>query len=93
MNVTPIEDRVIIERDPAAEKLGNFFLSDTAKEKPRQGIVRAVGPGAFNGAGERIPMATKVDDKVVYGEFAGTEIRIDGVEYIIVRERELLYKL
>lgn len=89
MNARPILDRVIIEQDPAADKIGRFDLADTAKERPKQGTVVAVGPGAI-GVNGRIPMECKVGDKVQYGEFAGSNITIDDKEYVIVKEGELL---
>lgn len=93
MKVRPIEDRIIIKQDPAQNKMGAFDLADTAKERPRQGTVMAVGSGRRNPAGILIPMICIVGDKVQYGEFAGSNVDIDGSEYVVVRESDLLFVL
>ncbi len=93
MNARPVLDRIIIKQSEAQDKIGKFVLSDTAKEKPRQGIVIAVGPGDFNSLGKVIPMMTEVGDTVIYSEFAGQPIQFEGEEYIVIKEKELLVVL
>lgn len=93
MKVRPILDRIIIDQDPAENKMGKFDLADTAKERPRQGTVVATGPGAIGHDGKSLPMMSKVGDKVQYGEFAGSNVTIEGKEYVIVKESELLFIL
>ena len=91
MNVRPMEDRVILKAMDAQEKTsGGIFIPDNAKEKPQKGEVIAVGPGKSNDKGQRIEMTLKKGDKVLYGKYAGTEVTIDGVEYLIVRESDVL---
>lgn len=72
---------------------GGIVLPDTAKEKPVQGEVIAVGPGAMTEEGERIPIAVKAGDRVIYGKYAGTKVEIDGEEYLIVRESDILARI
>ncbi len=89
MNVKPLADRVIIEPKPAEEKTaGGLIIPDTAKEKPLEGTVVAVGPGT-----KEVTMEVKVKDKVLYGKYAGTEITVDGKEYLIMRQSDVLAKL
>ena len=86
MNVKPLADRVLIEPNPAEEKTaGGLFIPDTAKEKPLAGKVIAAGPGTND-----VKMEVKVGDQVLYGKYAGTEIKIDGEEYTIVRQSDVL---
>jgi len=86
-----MEDRVILKAMDAQEKTsGGIFIPDNAKEKPQKGEVIAVGPGKSNDKGQRIEMTLKKGDKVLYGKYAGTEVTIDGVEYLIVRESDVL---
>ena len=86
MNVKPLADRVLIEPNPAEEKTaGGLFIPDTAKEKPLAGKVIAAGPGTND-----VKMEVKVGDQVLYGKYAGTEIKIDGEEYKIVRQSDIL---
>ncbi len=85
INIKPLSDRVIVEPAPAEEKTpGGIIIPDTAKEKPQKGTVVAVGPGKKDE-----PMTVKVGDKVLYGKYAGTEINIDGKEYLIMRESDI----
>jgi chaperonin GroES len=85
INIKPLADRVIVEPAPAEEKTpGGIIIPDTAKEKPQKGTVVAVGPGKKDE-----PMTVKVGDKVLYGKYAGTEINIDGKEYLIMRESDI----
>lgn len=93
MEVKPVLDRIIIEQDEAENKIGSFAISETSKERPRQGTVVAVGNGAIGNNGQTIPMITKVGDKVMYGEFSGQTIYIEGKEYIVLKEGELLLVL
>jgi chaperonin GroES len=91
MKVKPMEDRVILKSMEAQEKTaGGIFIPDNAKEKPQKGEIVAVGPGKINEKGERNVMTLKVGDKVLYGKYSGTEVTIDGVEYLIVRESDVL---
>ncbi len=86
MKVKPLSDRVLIEPNPAEEKTaGGLFIPDTAKEKPLAGTVVAVGPGT-----SEVKMEVKVGDKVLYGKYAGTEINIDGKDYLIMRQSDVL---
>jgi chaperonin GroES len=86
-----MEDRVILKSMDAQEKTsGGIYIPDNAKEKPQKGEVIAVGPGKTNDKGQRIEMTLKKGDKVLYGKYAGTEVTIDGEEYLIVRESDVL---
>jgi chaperonin GroES len=87
---TPLHDRVLIRRVEEAETVrGGIIIPDSAKEKPQEGIVLAVGTGKFE-KGQTIPLAVKEGDRVLFGKYAGTEIKIDGEELLIVREEEIL---
>ena len=91
INLRPLGDRVLVE--PAEEteiKKGGIIIPDTAKEKPLEGKVVAVGSGRLDEDGKRIPLEVKVGDRVLVGKYAGTEIKIDEVEHVIVREDEVL---
>jgi len=91
MNVKPMEDRVILKSMEAeAKTAGGIIIPDNAKEKPQKGEIVAVGPGKMNDKGARNEMTVKVGDKVLYGKYAGTEVTIDGKEYLIVRESDIL---
>lgn len=91
MNVRPLQDRVLIKRVDSEEKTaGGLFLPSSAKEKPQEGEVIAVGPGKSNDKGEASPLTVKVGDRVLFGKYSGTEIKIDGVEHLIMREDDLL---
>jgi len=91
MNVRPMEDRIILKAMDAQEKTsGGIYIPDNAKEKPQKGEVIAVGPGKTSDKGQRIEMTLKKGDKVLYGKYAGTEVTIDGEEYLIVRESDVL---
>jgi len=91
MKVKPMEDRVILKSMEAQEKTaGGIFIPDNAKEKPQKGEIVAVGPGKVNDKGQRNEMTLKVGDKVLYGKYSGTEVTIDGEEYLIVRESDVL---
>ena len=89
----PLGDRVVIQPMPREEVTrGGILLPDTAKEKPMDGKVLAVGPGSLDDAGKRLPMDVKVGDIVIYAKYAGTEIKEDGEELIILRESDILAK-
>ena len=91
MNVRPLHDRIIIERiEETEQKVGGIIIPDTAKEKPQQGKVIAVGTGRIEKDGKVTPLDVKAGDKVLFGKYAGQEIKIDGQELLIVREEEVL---
>ncbi len=91
MKVKPLNDRVLVSRIEGEEKtVGGIIIPDTAKEKPQEGKVIAVGPGKVNENGERSPMAVKAGDRILFGKYSGTEIKIDGVEHLIMREDDIL---
>ena len=88
--VTPLADRVVVKPLEEAEQMrGGLYIPDTAKEKPQQGEVLAVGPGRFE-KGARVPMEVKVGNKVLYGKYSGTEITIEGEQVLILRESDVL---
>lgn len=91
INLKPLADRVIVKPAPAEEVTkGGIFLPDTAQEKPQRGEVVAVGPGKISEeTGKVIPLTVKVGDKVLYGKYSGTEVKIDGEEYLIMRESDI----
>ncbi len=90
-NIRPTDDRVLIKALEAEEKTtGGILLPDTAKEKPQRGKVVAVGPGKTLDSGERAPMTVKVGMTVIYGKYAGTEIKLESEEHTIMRENEIL---
>jgi len=89
--VKPLADRVVVKRiEEEEDKEAKIILPDTAKEKPQKGEIVAVGPGRLNEDGDRIKMELKVGDKVIFGKYAGTEITIDGKEFLIMREDDIL---
>ncbi|MFQ6615554.1 MAG: co-chaperone GroES [Fidelibacterota bacterium] len=91
LKIKPLADRVVVQPAEAEEiSKGGIILPDTAKEKPQQGTVVAVGPGKYSDAGTKIEMTVKKDHKVLYGKYSGTEVTIDGVEYVIMRESDIL---
>lgn len=86
MNIKPLSDRVLIEPNPAEEKTaGGLFIPDTAKEKPLAGKVVAVGPGT-----SEVKMEVKAGDTVLYGKYSGTEVSVDGKDYLIMRQNDIL---
>ena len=90
MNIKPLSDRVVIKPLEEMEvKKGNIIIPDTAKEKPMQGEVMAVGPGKTED-GKLVPMSVKKGDKILYGKYSGTEVTVDDVEYLIMRESDIL---
>lgn len=89
--ITPIGDRILLKRVEAEETTkGGIILPDSAKEKPREGIVLALGSGRLLKNGERAPFSVKVDDRVLFSSYAGTDIKVDGEEYVILSEDEIL---
>ncbi len=90
MNLKPLQDRVVVKPADAEEvSKGGIILPDTAQEKPQQGEVMAVGPGKIADSGELIKPQVKKGDKILYGKYSGTEITVDGKEYLIVRESDI----
>ena len=91
LKLKPLSDRVVVELDAAEEKSsGGIILPDTAQEKPQQGTVVAVGPGKASDAGTIVDMTVKAGDKVLYGKYSGTEITLEGTDYVIMRESDIL---
>ncbi len=91
MNLKPLGDRVVIEHVEQQEKsAGGVFLPDTAKEKPQEGIVAAVGTGRVSDDGKTIAMNVKVGDRVIYSKYSGSEVKVEGKEYLIVSEKDVL---
>ena len=88
--VAPLSDRVVVKATEETEQMrGGLYIPDTAKEKPQQGEVMAVGPGRTED-GKRVPMEVKAGDKVLYGKYSGTEVTIDGAQLLILRESDIL---
>ncbi len=91
MKIRPLQDRVIVKRLEEEEKTkGGIIIPDTAKEKPQEGKVIAVGKGKMSEDGKVIPLDVKVGDRILFGKYAGTEIKIDGEEHLIMREEDIL---
>jgi chaperonin GroES len=91
MKFRPLHDRVVVKRIEAEEKTtGGIIIPDTAKEKPQQGEVIAVGPGGRDESGKLVPIDVKVGDRVLFGKWSGTEVKLDGVEYLIMKESDLM---
>ncbi len=91
MNIKPLNDRVLVLRIEGEQKTsGGIYIPDTAKEKPLEGKVVAAGPGKTDEKGNRIAMAVKKGDKILFGKYAGTEIKVNGVEHLIMREDDIL---
>jgi chaperonin GroES len=90
LKLNPLADRVVVQAAEAEEKTkGGIILPDTAKEKPVEGTIVAAGPGKVADSGELVKMAVKVGDKVLYGKYSGTEVTIEGEEYLIMRESDV----
>jgi len=90
VKIQPMQDRVVIRALEETETMrGGLYIPDTAKEKPQQGEIVAVGPGRFE-KGERVPMELKVGQKVLYGKYSGTEVTLDDEEYLIIKESDVL---
>jgi chaperonin GroES len=91
VKIRPLQDRVIVQRIEEEEKTkGGLIIPDTAKEKPQEGKIIAVGKGKLNEDGKIIPLDVKVNDRVLFGKYSGTEINIDGEEHLIMREEDIL---
>jgi chaperonin GroES len=90
MKVKPLADRVLVKQEEEEVKKGGIIIPDTAKEKPQQGKVIAVGPGKLSEAGQRIAPEVKKGDMILYGKYSGAEVTIDGQEYLIMRESDIL---
>lgn len=91
MNIRPLHDRVLIKRLEESEtKQGSIIIPDSAKEKPQQGEVIGVGSGKLSEKGERITPQVKAGDRILFGKYSGSEVKVDGEEYIIFREDEIL---
>jgi len=94
VQVTPLHDRILIKRIEEKETVkGGIIIPDTAKEKPQEGEVIAVGAGKINDKGDRIALDVKAGDRVLFGKYSGTEIKVDDEDYLILREDEILAKL
>jgi chaperonin GroES len=91
MKIRPLQDRVIVRRLEEEEKTkGGIIIPDTAKEKPQEGKVIAVGKGKITEDGKVVPLDVKVGDKILFGKYAGTEVKIEGEEHLIMREEDIL---
>jgi len=91
MNIRPLHDRIIIQRlEEGEQKVGGIIIPDSAKEKPQQGKVIAAGNGKTKDDGQRTPLDVKAGDRILFGKYSGQEIKLDGEEYIIMREDEVL---
>ena len=91
MKIRPLQDRVIVKRIAEEEKTkGGIIIPDTAKEKPQEGKIVAVGKGKVTDEGKVIPLQVKVGDKILFGKYSGSEIKLDGEEHLIMREEDIL---
>ena len=91
MKFRPLHDRVVVERiDADAKSAGGILIPDSAQEKPSQGEIVAVGPGGRDEAGKLIPIDVKVGDRVLFGKWSGTEVKIDGEDYLIMKESDIM---
>jgi chaperonin GroES len=91
MNIRPLGDRLVVERiEQESKTAGGIIIPDTAKEKPQQAKVLAVGPGTYDSNGKLLPMHVKVGDKVLFTKWGGNEIKIEGTEYVILKESDVI---
>jgi chaperonin GroES len=91
MKVRPLADRILVKREEPSETVrGGIIIPDTAKEKPQEGKVVAAGPGKVDENGKRVPLEVKKGDRILMGKYAGTEVKIDGEEHLILREDDVL---
>ena len=91
MKFRPLHDRVVVRRVESEEKTaGGIIIPDTAKEKPQEGEVVAVGPGARDEAGKLVPLDVKAGDRILFGKWSGTEVKIDGQDYLIMKESDVM---
>jgi chaperonin GroES len=89
--IQPLADRIVVKALEETEQMrGGLYIPDTAKEKPMQGEVVAAGPGKFNDDGKRVPLEVAVGNRVLYGKYSGTEVNVDGEEFLILREADVL---
>ena len=89
--VKPLADRVVVKPlDEAEQMRGGLYIPDTAKEKPQEGKVTAAGPGRLDDSGKRVPLEVKKGDRILMGNYSGTEVKLDGVEHLILREDDVL---
>ena len=89
--VRPLHDRIIVQRiEESEQKIGGIIIPDTAKEKPQEGEIVAAGPAARNEKGELVPLDVKAGDRVLFGKWSGTEVKIDGEELLIMKESDIL---
>jgi chaperonin GroES len=91
MKVRPLHDRILVKREEESEeKVGGIIIPDTAKEKPQRGKIVAAGAGKVNEDGKRQPLDVKLGDRILFGKYSGSEVKIDGEEYLILREEDVL---
>jgi chaperonin GroES len=91
MTLRPLHDRIVVQRiDEGEQNVGGIIIPDSAKEKPQRGKVIAVGDGKSNAEGKRVPLDVKAGDSILFGKYSGQEIKLDGEEYLIMREEEVL---
>jgi chaperonin GroES len=91
MDIRPLHDRIIVQRlEEGEQKIGGIIIPDTAKEKPQQGRVIAAGNGKMNDEGKRVPLDVKAGDLILFGKYTSQEVKLDGEEYLIMREDEVL---
>jgi len=91
MKFRPLHDRVVVKRIDAEEKsAGGIIIPDTAREKPSQGEIIAVGPGGRDESGKLVPLDVQVGNRILFGKWSGTEVKIDGVEYLIMKESDIM---
>ena len=91
MKIRPLHDRILVKREEEKEvKKGGIIIPDTAKEKPQEGKVIAVGNGTVNDEGKKVPLDVKAGDKILFGKYSGSEVKLDDEEYLILREEDVL---
>jgi chaperonin GroES len=91
MDLRPLHDRILVQRlEESEQKVGGIIIPDTAKEKPQQAVVKAVGAGKLLETGERVPIDVKAGDRILFGKYSGSDIKIQGQEYLILKEDEVL---
>jgi chaperonin GroES len=91
MKLRPLQDRILVQRvEEETKTKGGIIIPDTAKEKPAEGVVKAVGNGKVADDGSRVALELKVDDRILFGKYSGTEVKIEGEEYLIMREDDVL---
>ena len=94
MKIRPLQDRILVKRIEEEEKTkGGIIIPDTAKEKPQRGSVLAVGPGQLNDKGERVPLDVDAGDEIIFSKYGGTDIKLEGEDYLILRESDVLAKV